>query len=165
MLIMMPLNVIGGFLSDRLGRRPMIMGACIALLVLAIPCMLLVNSGNNALIFVGLMLLAIPLVSFTSSMPATLPALFYTPVRYRAMSIAFNLSVSLFGGTTPLFTAWLVGRTGDPLVPAYYLMAAAIVGIVTMYFVKETAGMPLRGSPPAVASEDEAHALLASGAP
>lgn len=165
MLVMMPLNIVGGLFSDRLGRRPMIIGACIALLVLAIPCLLLVGSGHDGLIFLGLMLLGLALVCFTSSMPSTLPALFYTPVRYSALSIAFNVSVSLFGGTTPLVTAWLVERTGDPLVPAYYLMGAAVIGLVTMLFVRETAGLPLRGSPPAVGSEREAAALLKSDAP
>lgn len=158
MLVMMPLNVVGGMFSDKLGRRPMIIGACAALFALAIPCLLLIGSGSDVLIFTGLMLLGLALVCFTSSMPSTLPALFYTPVRYSALSIAFNVSVSLFGGTTPLVTAWLVERTGDPLVPAYYLMGAAAIGLVTMLFVRETAGLPLRGSPPAVASDAEARA-------
>lgn len=165
MLVMMPLNIVGGLFSDKLGRRPMIIGACIALLVLAVPSLLLVGSGNDGLIFLGLMLLGLALVCFTSSMPSTLPALFYTPVRYSALSIAFNVSVSLFGGTTPLVTAWLVERTGDPLVPAYYLMGAAVIGLITMIFVKETAGLPLRGSPPAVGCDKEAAALLKSDAP
>ncbi|KAF1016937.1 MAG: Glycine betaine/proline/ectoine acid transporter OusA [Stenotrophomonas maltophilia] len=165
MLVMMPLNIVGGLFSDRLGRRPMIIGACIALLVLAVPCLLLIGTGHDGLIFLGLMLLGLALVCFTSSMPSTLPALFYTPVRYSALSIAFNVSVSLFGGTTPLVTAWLVERTGDPLVPAYYLMGAAVIGLLTMMFVKETAGLPLRGSPPAVGSDREAAALLKSDVP
>jgi MFS transporter, MHS family, proline/betaine transporter len=165
MLVMMPLNVIGGLFSDRLGRKPMIIGACAALILLAIPCLKLIGSGNDTLIFLGLLLLGLALVCFTSSMPATLPALFYTPVRYSALSIAYNLSVSLFGGTTPLVTAWLVRHSGDPLVPAYYLMAAGAIGIVTMLSVRETAGLPLRGSPPAVGSETEARALLKGDAP
>ncbi|NJC32337.1 glycine betaine/L-proline transporter ProP [Xanthomonas sp. WHRI 6108] len=165
MLVMMPLNIVGGLFSDRLGRRPMIIGACIALFALAIPCLLLIGSGHDGLIFAGLMLLGLALVCFTSSMPSTLPALFYTPVRYSALSIAFNVSVSLFGGTTPLVTAWLVERSGDPLVPAYYLMGAAAIGLVTMLFVRETAGLPLRGSPPAVATDAEARALLRSDSP
>ncbi|WP_225042615.1 glycine betaine/L-proline transporter ProP [Xanthomonas campestris] len=165
MLVMMPLNVVGGMFSDKLGRRPMIIGACAALFALAIPCLLLIGSGSDVLIFIGLMLLGLALVCFTSSMPSTLPALFYTPVRYSALSIAFNVSVSLFGGTTPLVTAWLVERTGDPLVPAYYLMGAAAIGLVTMLFVRETAGLPLRGSPPAVASDAEARALLQGDSP
>ncbi|KAF1006121.1 MAG: Proline/betaine transporter [Luteibacter sp.] len=165
MLVMMPLNVVGGRFSDRIGRRPMIIGACVAMLLLAIPCMLLVGTGNDLLIFAGLMVLGVVLVCFTSTMPSTLPALFYTPVRYSALSIAFNVSVSLFGGTTPLVTAWLVERSGDPLVPAYYLMGAAVIGVITMLFVTETAGLPLRGSPPAVADHAEARELLASDAP
>ncbi|KDE19737.1 MFS transporter [Acetobacter aceti 1023] len=160
MLMMMPLNVMGGYLSDRLGRKPMIIGACIALLVLSIPSVLLLQSGNDVLIFIGLMLLGMALVCFTSSMPSTLPALFYTPIRYTALSMAFNVSVSLFGGTTPLVTAWLVGHTGNLLMPAYYLMFAGVVGIVTMLTVKETACMPLRGSPPAVGSEAEVRKIL-----
>ncbi|KAA9020953.1 glycine betaine/L-proline transporter ProP [Sphingobium limneticum] len=165
MLVMMPLNVVGGAISDRLGRRPMIIGACMALILLSIPCMWLIGTGNDWLIFAGLMLLGVTLVCFTSSMPSTLPALFYTPVRYSGLSIAFNVSVSLFGGTTPLVTAWLVSQTGDPLVPAYYLMGAAAIGIVTMWNVRETAGMPLRESPPAVESRAEAVALLRSDQP
>jgi MHS family proline/betaine transporter-like MFS transporter len=147
MLVLMPLNVLGGVFADRLGRRPMVIGACAALIVLAIPCMMLIGTGNDALIFLGLMVLGITLVCFTSTMPSTLPALFYTPVRYSALSIAFNISVSLFGGTTPLVTAWLVETTGDPLMPAYYMMGAALIGLGAMLTVKETAGMPLRGSP------------------
>jgi MFS transporter, MHS family, proline/betaine transporter len=165
MVVMMPLNVVGGLFSDRLGRKPMIIGACAALILLAIPCLKLIGSGDDMLIFLGLMLLGLALVCFTSSMPATLPALFYTPVRYSALSIAFNVSVSLFGGTTPLVTAWLVRHSGDPLVPAYYLMGAGVIGIVTMLTVRETAGLPLRGSPPAVASETEARELLKSDVP
>lgn len=165
MLVMMPLNVVGGYFSDRLGRKPMIIGACVALLLLAIPCLKLIGSGHDGLIFLGLMLLGLALVCFTSSMPSTLPALFYTPVRYSALSIAFNVSVSLFGGTTPLVTAWLVEKTGDPMVPAYYLMVAAVIGILTMLTVRETAGKPLRGSPPAVRTEAEAKALLKSDVP
>jgi MHS family proline/betaine transporter-like MFS transporter len=165
MLVMMPLNIVGGFFSDKLGRRPMVIGACVAMFLLAIPCMMLVGTGNDLLIFAGLMGLGVALTCFTSTMPSTLPALFYTPVRYSALSIAFNVSVSLFGGTTPLVTAWLVERTGDPLVPAYYLMGAAVIGVITMLFVRETAGLPLRGSPPAVADYGEAKELLAGDAP
>ncbi|MDR6183534.1 glycine betaine/L-proline transporter ProP [Asaia bogorensis] len=163
MILMMPINIIGGFLSDRIGRRPMILGASAALLLLAIPCFHLIQSHSDSLIFLGLMLLGIALAGFTSSMPSTLPALFYTPIRYTALSVAFNLSVSLFGGTTPLLMAWLVKKTTYLDMPAWYLMGAAFIGIVTMLTVRETAGMPLRGSPPAVGSTEEAKDLLQSG--
>ncbi|GAN60480.1 proline/betaine transporter [Acetobacter cibinongensis] len=165
MLVMMPLNVVGGLFSDKLGRRPMIIGACLSLLVLSVPSLWLIQTGHDGLIFLGLMLLGVSLVCFTSSMPATLPALFYTPVRYTALSLAFNVSVSLFGGTTPLVTAWLIQRTGNLMMPAYYLMGAAVIGIVTMLTVKETARLPLRGSPPAVATEEELKAFMKGDKP
>ncbi|KXV69451.1 MFS transporter [Acetobacter malorum] len=160
MVLMMPLNILGGYFSDRLGRRPMVISACVALVVLAIPSLHLIRSGNDIEIFGGLMLLGLALVCFTSSMPSTLPALFYTPVRYTALSVAFNVSVSLFGGTTPLVTAWLVKRTGMLDMPAWYLMGAALIGALTMLTVRETARLPLRGSPPAVGSDDEAERLM-----
>ena len=59
-------------------------------------------------VFVGLLILGLVLVTFTSTMPSTLPALFPTIIRYGALAIAFNVSVSLFGGTTPLATEALV---------------------------------------------------------
>ncbi len=54
--------------------------------------------------------------------------------------------MSLFCGTTPLVTAWLVGTYRRPAGAAYYLMGGGD-RVVTMLFVKETAGLPLRGSP------------------
>lgn len=83
-------------------------------------------------------------------MPSALPALFPTRVRYGSLSIGFNVSVSLFGGTTPLVVTALIGATGDMMMPAYYLMAAAVVGGVAVWFMTESAGRPLPGSAPAV---------------
>jgi MHS family proline/betaine transporter-like MFS transporter len=108
------------------------------------------------------------LVTFTSTMPSTLPALFPTIIRYGALAIAFNVSVSLFGGTTPLATEALVvwaerqgfGWAHD--IPAFYLMAAAVVGLVAVSFTKETANEPLLGSGPTVATDDEARELIAA---
>ncbi|AFC84562.1 glycine betaine/L-proline transporter ProP [Frateuria aurantia] len=165
MVLMLPCNVLGGLMSDRFGRKPMILTASLAMVVLAIPCIKLIGSGMDLEIFIGFMLLALCLVAYTSSMPSTLPALFYTPVRYSALSIAFNVSVSLFGGTTPLATAWLIEKTHNTMVPAYYLMVAGVIGVITILCVRETAGRPLRGSPPAVGSRSEAREVLAGDDP
>ena len=97
---------------------------------------------------------------FTGVMPSALPALFPTRIRYGALAIGFNVSVSLFGGTTPLVTAWLVDRTGDLMMPAYYLMGASFIGIVSVLALRETARQPLPGSAPCVASRAEALSLV-----
>ena len=93
-------------------------------------------------------------------MPSALPALFATDIRYSALAIGFNISVSLFGGTTPLMTARLVDKTQNLLMPAYYLMGAAVIGLITVFFMRETARKPLHGSAPAVGSEAEAVRLV-----
>jgi MHS family proline/betaine transporter-like MFS transporter len=67
-------------------------------------------------------------------------------VRYGAVSIGFNIAVSAFGGTTPLIAETLVAGTGNPMMPAYMLMFAGLVGAVTLFFAPEVAGKPLLGS-------------------
>ena len=80
-----------------------------------------------------------------ATISATFPAMFPTHVRYAGMAIAYNVSTSLFGGTAPAANDWLIHQTGTNLVPAYYMMAACVVGLVALHFVTETVGCSLRG--------------------
>ncbi|MFD7920731.1 MFS transporter [Streptomyces sp. NPDC059740] len=139
-----------GRLSDRIGRKPVIYFGCAMLVVLGIPSVLLIQQNTLMSVFSGLVLMSLMLLCFNSTVPSTLPALFPTEVRYGGLSIAFNISVSLFGGTTAFFNALLVKGTGDVNVPGYYLMAAGVIGAVACWFVAESAGRPLPGSAPAV---------------
>lgn len=147
--------------SDRWGRRPMFMVGSVGLVVLAVPAILLIQAGGILLPAIGCLVLGLLLVIFAGTSAATLPALFPTRLRYGALSISFNISVSLFGGTTPLLASWLVATTHNTLVPAYYLMVAGLVGLVATIFLYETAGKPLRGSGPMVETEEEARTAVA----
>ena len=81
--------------------------------------------------------------------------------RYGALAITYNVSASLFGGTTPLLVSWLINATDNRNMPAYYMIFAAVVGmIVVTYFVKDTSGKSLRGSPPAVEEKQEIKEVL-----
>jgi MHS family proline/betaine transporter-like MFS transporter len=71
--------------------------------------------------------------------------MFPTHVRYAGLAIAYNLSTSLFGGTAPVVNSWLIGATGNNIVPAYYMMASCVVGAIALYFVPETARASIRG--------------------
>ncbi|MEB8340292.1 MFS transporter [Streptomyces endophyticus] len=139
-----------GRLSDRIGRKPVLYFGCGALIVLGVPSVLLIQQNTLMSVFLGLGLMSLMLLCFNSTIPSTLPALFPTDIRYGGLSIAFNLSVSLFGGTTAVVNALLVQATGDVNVPGYYLMAAGAIGAVAAYFAAESAGRPLPGSAPAV---------------
>ncbi len=160
MVLMMPMTLAAGRLSDLVGRKPVMLAGCVGLLALSIPALMLIRTGEMLPVFGGLLILGVLLSCFCGVMPSALPALFPTEIRYGALAIGFNISVSLFGGTTPLVTAWLVDRTGNLMMPAYYLMGAAVIGAISVLSLRETARQPLKGSPPAVASRREAHALV-----
>jgi MHS family proline/betaine transporter-like MFS transporter len=147
--------------SDRWGRRPMFLAGSIAMVVLSAPAILLIRQGGILLPAFGCLILGLLLVIFAGTSAATLPALFPTRIRYGALSISFNVSVSLFGGTTPLIASALVEKTHDKMVPAYYLMIAGLIGLISTFFLHETAGKPLRGSGPMVETEEQARSLVA----
>ncbi len=161
MFIMIPIVLMMGYFSDRIGSKRIIQGGLIGLVLLSVPAFLLIGSGNNWLVFLGLMILAVFLASFQGTMPSVLPSLFFTDVRYGALAITYNFSASLFGGTAPLVIAWLINLTMTNLIPAYYLIFVSLIGIVVVtFFVKDPSGKPLRGSPPAVEGQDEVKGAL-----
>ncbi|WP_329034205.1 glycine betaine/L-proline transporter ProP [Streptomyces sp. NBC_00178] len=160
LLVVLTITTVGRS-SDRWGRRPVFLAGSVALVVFAIPAFLLIQEGGILLPAIGCCVLGLLLVCFAGASASTLPALFPTRIRYGALSIAFNISVSVFGGTTPLFASALVEATGDDMVPAYYLMVAGVVGLVATFFLHETAGKPLRGSGPMVETAEQARVLVA----
>ncbi|MFF0779023.1 glycine betaine/L-proline transporter ProP [Streptomyces sp. NPDC003720] len=150
MALMMIVQPFAGALTDRIGRRPVIAAGCAGFLLLSVPALLLIRQGSLVAVALGMGALGMLLVCFTAAMPAALPALFPTRVRYGSLSIGFNVSVSLFGGTTPLVVTALIGATGNMMMPAYYMMAAAVVGGFAVWRMSESAGRPLPGSAPSV---------------
>jgi MHS family proline/betaine transporter-like MFS transporter len=144
MLFMMFFLPLAGMLSDRVGRKPLWWISLIGLTVLAIPAHQLMSAGPWSA-GLGFILLGLFYVPQLATISATFPAMFPTPVRFAGLAIAYNISTSLFGGFAPAFNSWLVGKTGDLLVPAYLMMGACLVGMAALPFVTETAGCSLRG--------------------
>jgi MFS transporter, MHS family, proline/betaine transporter len=149
-----------GRLSDRIGRKPLVWTGSIGLIVLAFPSILLIRAHGPVAIFAGLLIMGLLLICFSSTMPSTLPSLFPTEVRAGGLSIAFNVSISLFAGTTSLVVGALVNATHDLNWPAYYLIVAGVIGAVSIYFTRETNGRHLWGSAPAARSKEEAKELV-----
>ncbi|MBN6039219.1 MFS transporter [Amycolatopsis sp. 195334CR] len=143
-LAMMCLLPFAGALSDRLGRKTMWWISIVGLFVLAIPLFKLMGTGFGAAIlaFAILGLLYVPQLSTISAM---FPAMFPTHVRYAGFAIAYNVSTALFGGTAPVINEALIDATGDNIFPAYYMMAACVVGGIALIFTPETKGVSLRG--------------------
>ncbi|MYS13640.1 MFS transporter, partial [Streptomyces sp. SID4982] len=154
-----------GRLSDRFGRKPLLMAGMLGFFFLSVPAFLLIRQGSVVLIAVGLLMMGLSLVAMLGTMSAALPAIFPTQVRYGSLSVAYNLATSIFGGTTPLVITYLISVFHTNLMPAYYATAAAVVGVVAVLCMKETANKPLAGSPPAVETEKEAAEIVQAQAP
>ncbi|RDH75957.1 MFS transporter [Mycolicibacterium moriokaense] len=145
MLAMMVFLPFAGGMSDRVGRKPLWWFSLAGLFVAGVPMfMLMGTSVLGALI--GFAVLGLLYVPQLATISATFPAMFPTHVRYAGFAIAYNVSTSIFGGTAPAVNEWLVSRTGDNLVPAYYMMAACIIGAIAMMKVPETARCPINGT-------------------
>lgn len=159
-LIMIPVVILVGAASDQWGRNPIIRGALVSLIFLAIPAFWMIGEKEDSVVFAGLVVLGAHLAAFEGTMTSTLPSLFFTEVRYGALAITYNFSTSFFGGTTPLVLALLVRTFHDKFVPAYYLIGATCVGLFFSLFVKETASRSLRGSTPVVEHSAEIGEVL-----
>lgn len=146
MLFMMIFLPFAGALSDRIGRRPMWRWSLIGLLIFVVPLYMQIGTGFAGAV-AGFLLLGLLYVPQLATISATFPAMFPTAVRFAGFAIAYNISTSIFGGTAPMIGSGLISLTGDPLMPAYYMMIACVVGLVALRFMPETAGKSLREDP------------------
>lgn len=149
-----------GSLSDRVGRKPIYVAAIVLTLVVMYPAFMVMQIGEEWAVFIALAMVAVPTAFFVAITASALPALFPTASRFGGMAITYNVAVSLFGGTTPLFSQALVELTGNVYMPAFYIMFFAAVAIVAVATMRESGKRPLLGSVPTVTSRDQAVRLV-----
>jgi MHS family proline/betaine transporter-like MFS transporter len=139
MLGMMVIIAPVGALSDRLGRKPLLLGSAIGFLVLSYPAFALIGMRDPLPVTAGMVILALLLVMMLGTIGSALPAMFPTRNRYGGFSIGYSTSTAAFGGTAPLIITALIDRTGNTAIPAFYLMGAAVIAIVPILLIPETA--------------------------
>lgn len=133
-----------GALSDRVGRRPLMIFSCAAFVVLGYPFFLLASSGSVGLAILGELLMMICYAPYAATCASFLTEIIPTRVRYTSMSFGYNVAVAMFGGFAPFIATWLVRETGSSYSPAIYLIAAAVVTGIAVIRCRETAFEPLK---------------------
>ncbi|MCW1428416.1 MFS transporter [Novosphingobium sp. JCM 18896] len=138
-------TLLGGWLSDRFGRRPMLIWPASAFVCAVVPCFAWIDAARDATTFVTAMVLLASLSFLTqASIYATISEGLPTRIRARGFALIYALPVALIGGATQLVVTWLLEVTGTPMALAWYLTGTSLIGLVAMILVPETA--PVRRS-------------------
>ncbi len=135
---MIAIAPLSGALSDRIGRKPILIGSLALYFALLYPAFSWLHEepGFARLIAVQLVLCSL-LGIFFGPMSTALAEQFPARVRSTGLGIAYNLAVMIFGGFAPFFVTWLLAVTGSPIAPAYYVMFGAGLGVVASFFLIE----------------------------
>jgi MHS family proline/betaine transporter-like MFS transporter len=128
----------GGWLSDRTGRRRLMIALTIAAMLLVYPALRLMVYGTPGEFMLGQALMAVPLGMALGLQGAMVVEIFPLRTRVTSMSFAYSITLALAGGTAPLVSTWLVERFGQPLMPAWYIMLYGLIGLAIMWPMIET---------------------------
>ena len=133
-------------LSDRIGRKPILVGAAIGLLLFSWPLMALMQTGDIYYIFLGQFGFALLIGAYGAVNPIAICEIFPRNVRCSAVSTAYNITFGVAGGTAPAIATWLIELTGSPSVPALYIMAGAAISAVAALSVRESSRQAISDS-------------------
>ena len=139
LLIVCPASAV---LSERTGRKAFMVGPAVGTAVLALPIFWLLQGSLPAVVLAHVCVGGL-IGLFGGAYPAAFSELFPTNVRYSSLSLGYSVSVSIFGGFAPLIFTYLLQQTGNPISPAFYILAAGIISVVAALTIAETAGKPL----------------------
>jgi MFS transporter, MHS family, proline/betaine transporter len=134
---------VAGLITDRVGRRPVMLFVTIAGLLTAWPLWFALHQQSLAwIVFAQLSFALINGVGWALTI-SIMVELAPTRIRCSASGIAYNLCLGLLGGTAPWMATWLVARTADDFAPAWYIMAISVVALIATLRMPEMAGKTL----------------------
>ena len=136
--------LLGGWLADRVGRRPVMIWPRALIAIVAVPAFLwLIQSRSAAAVYVVTFLMSALSSINAAAIIVAIPEALPRAVRSAGLSIVYALSVSIFGGSTNYVVNKLIEVSHDKLAPAYYLVVFSIVGTIAAMLLPETRGRDL----------------------
>jgi MHS family proline/betaine transporter-like MFS transporter len=140
LLVLVLIIPFAGALSDRIGRKPLLLTCCLSFVLLSHQLFdTMVTQGSLAVVMGVQVVFALMIASFSGPGPAAISEIFPTRLRSTWMSAGYSLAVAIFGGFAPFIATWLIARTGSPLSPTWYVIGAAIVSTLVIVRLPETA--------------------------
>ena len=139
LIVLMLLIPLFGTLSDKIGRKKVLFASLIGFVVFSYPLFALMFEDTFTAILISMLVFSLIEAMFQAVIPVIMTETFPSRVRYTGLSVSYNISLAVFGGTTPLICTWLVKVTGGNVwMPVYYLIATCVIGIITALFIPET---------------------------
>ncbi|SOY67338.1 MFS transporter, MHS family [Cupriavidus taiwanensis] len=127
-----------GLLADRIGRRVLLSGSALLILVLAWPMFAYINHAPGlASLLVFQLVFGVLIATYTGPILAAFSELFPARVLSTGLSVAYNFAVTIFGGFASFIITWLIATTGSSMAPAIYVMIAAAISLAGTRFVRE----------------------------
>jgi MHS family proline/betaine transporter-like MFS transporter len=138
MAMMLPTVILAGLLSDRFGRKPLLLFSTLLGIVGALPLFWLVHHPSVAFAQFGQLGFVLIIGVYLGALPAAVVEAAPPSVRCTAVSLGYNICFGVIGGLSPLVAAWLVTRTGDEIAPAFFIVASAAVTLLAVISLRET---------------------------
>lgn len=135
----------GGALADRFGRRPVLVALLLTIIVTYVPSFWFASQGTVAGALIGQTLFGVVFGMYYGVYGVTIMESFATRNRLKGTMICFNLSYTVFGGTAPLISGWLIAQTGVLIAPGFYMVVLAVIALVVFLALRmpETMGSSL----------------------
>jgi len=138
-------DITSGMLSDRVGRKPLMLSAMTLLILLVVPSFIAMEHFRSAVaLYAATALLTLLLSGAIGPALVTITETLPKAVRSGALSVIYAVAIAVAGGSTQFMIKWLTDATGNPLAPAWYVTGALAIGAVAMLIVAESA--PVRNA-------------------
>ena len=134
---------LSGRVSDKVGRKKMLIGACVGFILFTVPAFMLLGTMNFWVILIVELFMCLLLTINDGTLASYLTETFPTDVRYSGFALSFNLANAIFGGSASFISFWLIDLTGNAIAPAWYMVAIAVVAFVAMCMTHDHSGKKL----------------------